>query len=508
MTGTKTALLIGLACGLGLGLLWMQAASTESQDPFTLDVVDRAVFAPGLVDAEQAILDGLPGAALYRIDLDVPSSPRRIGVRERVEYTNAEDVALHEIYFHLHPNAAGGAIAFDELALDGTAIEPILAFDDHALRIPFDEPLIPGATTRIDMAFELTVPDGYMVWGPFGYVDQLLSLDQFYPVIPVYDDEGWNIGHAPTMGDWSYYDLSFYIVRIEAPASWTIAATGSEIDRKTSALRQSVTYAAGPVRDFYLAGGSRLEAVSATCGEVTVTHYVPNWGVGQAYEGLSLAREALEVFGRRFGPYPYTELDFVSTAMGGGGGMEYPGIIAMGHALYDPNAIVWGLPSIVMLASTVTHEMGHQWFYNAVGSDQIDEPWLDEGMAQYCVNAYYLDTQGEGSAASYRRSWEERMNRIDGAELPIGLPSMAYDPGAYTPIIYGRAPMFIHELESYLDIEFFLRAYYEQHKWGIATTESFLDLAQESSDQDLSELFDSWVLGDEVGPGTVLDTVP
>ena len=496
MSGMKIALLIGLACGLGLGLLWMQAASTESQDPFTLDVANRAVFAPGLVHVERAILDGLPGATIYRIDLDVPFSPRRISVRERVEYTNTEDVALNEIYFHLHPNAAGGAITFDELSLDGSAIEPILEFDGHALRIPFDKPLIPGATAHVDMVFDVTVPDEYMVWGPFGYVDRLLSLDQFYPVIPVYDDEGWNIGHAPTMGDWSYYDLSFYVVRIEAPASWTIAATGNVIDRETSALRQSVTYAAGPVRDFYLAGGSRLEAVSETNGEVTVTHYVPDWGVWQAHEGLTLTREALEVFGRRFGPYPYTELDFVATAMGGGGGMEYPGIIAMGHALYDPDAIVWGFPSIVMLASTMTHEMGHQWFYNAVGSDQIDEPWLDEGMAQYCVNAYYVDTQGERAAASYRSSWDERMDRIDGEEFPIGLPSMGYEPGAYSPIIYGRAPMFIRELASHLDIEAFLRAYYEQHKWGVATTESFLELAQEFAEEDLTDLFEVWVYED------------
>jgi len=497
MTGLKIALLVGLACGLSLGLLWLGAGSTEALDPFTLDGSDRALFAPGLVEAERSVLEGLPGATIYQLDLDVASTPYRIDVRERVEYTNTEDVALEEIYFHLYPNAAGGHIAFTGLALDGTSIEPTYAFDGHALRIPLDEPLPPGASARIEMSFDLEIPDEYMAWGPFGYVDRVLSLDQFYPVIPVYDDEGWNIGDAPTMGDWSYYDLSFYLVRVEAPASWAIAATGNEIDRQTSALRQSVTYAAGPVRDFYLAGGSRLEAVREMYGEVTVTHYVPDWGVWQAHEGLVLAQEALEVFGERFGPYPYTELDFVATAMGGGGGMEYPGIIAMGSAMYDANAIVWGLPSIIILTSTLTHEMGHQWFYNAVGSDQIDEPWLDEGMAQYCVNAFYIDTQGEGAAASYRGSWDDRMDRIDGAELPIDLPSMGYEPGAYSPIIYGRAAMFIRELESMLDAAAFLRAYYEQHKWSIATTESFLELAQSFADEDLTELFDSWVLGDE-----------
>ncbi|MBU0595936.1 hypothetical protein KJ567_04550 [Candidatus Bipolaricaulota bacterium] len=207
----------------------------------------------------------------------------------------------------------------------------------------------------------------------------------------------------------------------------------------------------------------------------------------------------MESFERRFGAYPYTELDFASTSMGGGA-MEYPGIIAMSYELYIPDEIVWGLPSMVMLGSTLPHEVAHQWFYNVVGSDQIDEPWLDEGMAQYCVNAYYLDTSGTYAARSYRESWTDRMNRLDNADLPIGLPSTTYARAEYTPIIYGRAPFFILELENHLDIEPFLRAYYEQHKWGIATTESFLELAQEYAGEDLTELFDAWVYPKEESP--------
>ena len=492
MTWMKIVL-VALACGLGLSLLWFGGESAESLDPFTLDASDRSDFAAGLVAAERSILDGLPGATLYRLDIDVPATARTLDIRERVEYTNAEHVALDEIYFHLYPNAAGGLIVFSDLNLDGDPIDPVFAFDGQALCIPLEEPLAHGSSVFIDMTFELEIPEAYEAWGPFGYVDGVLSLDQFYPVIPVHDDEGWNIGHAPWMGDWSYYDLSFYVVRVEAPSSWAIAATGIEIDRQESALRQSVTYVAGPVRDFYLAGGSRLEPVRETFGEVTVTHYVPGWGVSQAREALVLVHQALEVFDHRFGPYPYTELDFVATPMGGGSGMEYPGIIALGQALYEQDAIVWDLPSIITLTATLTHEMGHQWFYNVVGSDQIDEPWLDESMAQYCVNAYYTDVMGEAAASEYRTSWWSRWDRIDRAELPISLPSMAYEASAYTPIIYGRSPLFIRELESHLDVETFLHTYYEQHKWDIATTESFVNLLQESTEEDLTELLDLWI---------------
>jgi len=495
MNGVKIVLLVALACGLSFGVLWMQAESTEAVDPFTLDTSDRTIFAPGLVSSEQAILDGIPGASVYRIDLNVPSFAGPISAHQDITYTNTEDVELGEIWFHLYPNVAGGSISIEGLTVDGEPVDPIYDYEGHAMRIPLAAPLLPGEAVVIAMEFELEIPFEYMAWGPFGVVEGVLSLDQFYPVIPVYDDEGWNIGYAPLWGDWSYYDLSFYIVRVDAPASWKVATTGSITDHQTSVLRQSATYIAGPVRDFYLAASPRYEIVREVIGEVTLGHYVFPGGEGQAREAITIAKEALETFERRYGAYPYTELDFASTSMGGGA-MEYPGIVAMSHELYDPDAMVWGFPSMVMLTSTMTHEIAHQWFYNVVGSDQIDEPWLDEGMAQYSVNTYFIDTSGISSARSYRGSWTERMNRLDDVTLPIGLPSTAYERPEYSPIIYGRAPFFILELEDHLDAEAFLRAYYEDHKWGIATTESFLALAQEHAEEDLTDLFDAWIYGD------------
>ncbi len=39
----------------------------------------------------------------------------------------------------------------------------------------------------------------------------------------------------------------------------------------------------------------------------------------------------------------------------------------------------------------------------------------------------------------------------------------------------------------------FLRDYYATHKWGIATADSFKQLAESHCDCDLTQLFEAWV---------------
>ncbi|HEC88776.1 MAG TPA: hypothetical protein ENI52_05620 [Thermoplasmata archaeon] len=234
--------------------------------------------------------------------------------------------------------------------------------------------------------------------------------------------------------------------------------------------------------------------ISDKIGETTVNSYAfSEWEDG-AELALQFAINALKSYNARFGTYPYTEFDIVSTSMRARG-MEYPGVVAISQELYDTNAVVSGLPSRVMLESVIAHETAHQWFYNAVGNDQIDEPWLDEAVVQYDTGLYYIDTYGEASAQKYRSSWSSLWDRIDRADIPIGLPSKAYDD-EYTPIIYGRGPLFIAALAEEMGQETFdefLRDYYESYKWDIGTSDAFRQLAEYHCQCDLTSLFEEWV---------------
>ena len=467
-----------------------------ASSPSETDWDDRAVFREGLIEAEREVLDRLPGATVYLIDLQIPDDFLVLQGHEEVRYTNQEDEPLEEVYFRLFPNAAGGEAKVTGVKVDGEDVEAIYEFENSAVRVPLAAALEPGEPVVIQMDFEVDVPlEMGGNYGLFGYFDGVLVLDEFYPVVPVYDDEGWNVEVPPPNADVTYYDASFYLVRVTAPATLMVVASGVEVGREGEGDNQVLTYAAGPARDFYLAASERYTVVSETVGETTVNSY----SFAERRDGAELALQyavgALESYNDRFGVYPYTELDVVSTPMQALG-IEYPGIMGIALNLYDPQAEVLGLPSQIILESAVAHEVAHQWFYNVVGNDQVDEPWLDEALAQYVVALYYVDLAGEGAAAGYRDSWVGRWDRVERADIPIGLPAGAYQDGEYGAIVYGRGPLFVDALAERLGpqgFDGFLRDYYQSHKWGIATGDAFKEIAEQHCQCDLTPLFEEWV---------------
>ena len=457
---------------------------------------DRAIFRPGLIDAEQETLDRLPGASVYHIDFQISDDFLLLEGREEVRYTNQEDEPLKEVYFRLFPNIAGGAATVSTLQVNGQDVEPVYELQDSALRVPLPTTLQPGGRVNFQMDFEVEVAQEMAGrYGLFGYLDGVLVLDEFYPVIPVYDDEGWNVEVPPPGGDVTYYDASFYLVRVTAPASLMIVASGIVVGSEHEADDQILTFAAGPARDFYLAASENYTVISETVGETTVNSYaLPELTEG-AKLALQFATDALTSYNQRFGVYPYSEFDVVSTPMQALG-MEYPGLVAIALDLYDSKAEFGGIPARVIMESTVAHEVAHQWFYNVVGNDQVDEPWLDEAVVQYLTGLYYVDTHGESAARDYRASWDSRWDRVERADIPIGLPVRAYAGKEYGAIVYGRGPLFIAALAEEMGQEpfdEFLRDYYQSHKWGIGTSDDFRQLAEQHCQCDLTALFEEWV---------------
>jgi aminopeptidase N len=210
---------------------------------------------------------------------------------------------------------------------------------------------------------------------------------------------------------------------------------------------------------------------------------------------LDAAVHALKIFSSHFGDYPYKELDVISSPMQAMG-IEYPGIIGIGIDLYkhDEKKDTTANPEI--LESVVVHEVGHQWFYNLVGNDQVGEPWLDESITQYATSLYYIDRYPDDAVDQYRKSWQGRWDRIQQEKIPIGLSVSAYDGKTYSPIIYGRGPYFLMELEKTLGPELnaqFWKEYVARYQWQISTTGEFRQLAEEICDCQLGDLFLDWV---------------
>ncbi len=472
------------------------ASAGSGQPLFNFALDDRSPYQAGLIASEANALDQLPGAPVYHMDLAISPDLLTVAGQQEVFYTNQEDASLDEIYFHLYPNLLGGRSTISGLTVNGQPVEPELRNQETILRVPLPAPLEPGEQAMVGMNFEVDVPtEGGSNYGVFAAVDDVLALAHFYPQVAVYDDAGWNIDLPPPNADVTYADTGFYLVRVTAPEEQVLMTTGNVIGRQADGGDQILTIAGGPARDFYIASSDRYTVISDTVGETTVNSYGFSEFGEQNERVLEISTAALESMGSRFGDYPFTEFDVGPTpnlALG----VEYPGAVVIRSELYDPDAQLGETPAVFYTEGTVAHEVGHQWFYSVVGNDQLNEPWLDEALTQYVTMLYFVDTYGPQGGEQFRDSLIGRWDRVDMAEIPIGMPAGEYDGREYGAIVYGRGPLFFEALAEEMGEETFhdfLRDYYQQNKWGVATGVSMKALAEEHCGCDLSPLFAEWV---------------
>lgn len=458
---------------------------------------NRTVFSSGLISTEQETLKQLPGASIYHIEIWIAEDLTSLKGQEEVRFTNQESSALDSVCFQLYPNQLGGKVTVSDVTANSLVVQLEYLEDDSAICLSLTTPLQPAEKLLIKMKFEVEVPtEGGGNYGLFAVIDNILALDGFYPMIPAYDDQGWHAGPLPANADTTYNDVSFYLVRVTAPDELVMVTSGVEVANNKSYNQQEVFFAAGPARDFYLVASPEFVKISKTVGETRVNSFTLADREEGARRALNVAAAALEDFNERYGNYPYTEFDVASTPMQGATGIEYPGIVGITKLAYDPEYTFGGTPAFVILQSTVAHEVGHQWFYNTVGSDQKNEPWLDESLTQYITGMFFLDEYGESGMKQYQETWFNRWNRVSQEEIPIGKPAAEYQGPEYSAIVYGRGPIFLQELADMMGQEVFdalLLDYAQTFQWQVSTTADFKQLAEEHCQCDLTALFEEWV---------------
>ena len=445
-------------------------------------------FKNGLMPESKEIVDSLSNASIYTINFNIADDMYHISGSESVEYTNTEEVTLNEIQLRLFPNVQGGSMSVKNVQIDKNEVTPQYDLENSLLIIPLSAPLQPNEKLTLSMDFEAEITQNINLnYGVQAFYDNVLALAHAYPMIAVYDDEGWNSEIAPQSGDVTYADMSFFIVTVEAPKDVVLVTTGRETRHEENGNRQTVKIIAGPVRDFYLAASSEYQVVTSSVNSVALRFYYREGMRKAADEALQVAIKAVEHFSERYAPYPYSELDFVATpnqALG----IEYPGMIAITDRIMEP-----GHP---YLEATVAHEVGHQWFYNLVGNDQLDEPWLDESLTQFATLQYFEDEYGKNGFEGYRASLEGRWANTGNALKPVGLPVRDYSGPEYSGIVYGRGPLFFIALREEMGTDVFdsfLKNYTQDYAWKISTSQLLQKEAEAACTCDLSDIFNEWV---------------
>jgi hypothetical protein len=461
-------------------------------------------LAPGFRDE----VDEFPNLTRYRLDLDLDVEKATLAGYQQIGYTNTEAVNLEDIYVRLFPNTSGygGRMSVASLDVDGRPGYPESSLEGSALRVPMPTPLAPGEHVELTLRFELALPtdnhpasnqepsDGYR---QLGLYDGVVALANAYPIVPVYDDEGWNVELAPSYGDAVFSDAAFFDVRLTAPSTMTVVASGTCAPLAEEGTTTTWSCAAAPMRDFTAVAGEAYRTVSEETENVTVNSVFYGGHEEGGRAALEFASRALELFNRRIGPYPFAELDVVETPTLAGG-IEYPGLVVINESYYDSGGRVSDRMEWV-----VVHEVLHQWWYSLVGNDQVDEPWLDEALVQYCTALYYEEIYGEEALdivveTSFHQVFEELQE--EGRDRPVGLPVAAYSRRNYAPVVYQKGPLYFHNLRQQVGEDVFweiLRTYFERHRYGIARPQDWLAAVESETGSPYQSLYEEWILDED-----------
>ncbi len=94
-------------------------------------------------------------------------------------------------------------------------------------------------------------------------------------------------------------------------------------------------------------------------------------------EAVKYVTRSIEFYSQNVGEYPWPQATAVHSALSAGAGMEYPMITVIGDA-----------SSAKDLDDVITHEVGHNWFYGILASNEREHPYMDEGINTYYENRY------------------------------------------------------------------------------------------------------------------------
>lgn len=485
-------------------------------------------YALAMAPDQRQLLDQIDPLPEYRLNVQV--DPTTLMLEGQMTLTlpaealgSAFDEPPAEYFFRLYPNLShyGGHMQVTLATINGQGAPFTYAASDTAVRVAVPPSVsTQGEPVTIGLQWTLEAAD----WPPehyslFGQSESVVSLPLFYPLLAVPNQQGtgtWNLGMGLVHGDAAFSEAALYQADVTVPEGYAVVATGSllsiedadegdaDVDSVEATMQEDAedsqapaplswktwSFVTGPVREMALFVSNQFHQVQTTASDVTVNSWYLAGDEVTGRAAAEYAAAALRVYSNLFGAYPYAELDVVAGPLTFRG-MEYPGLFELGIGLYRDHADE--------LEFRIAHEAAHQWWYNIVGNDPVSVPWLDEGLAEYSTYFYYQQTQGQAAAdnlAARRWQYAYEYTRDIGEDAIVNQPLDAFEAN-YEPMVYGKAALFHHALretvgeEAYVNL---LRQYVERYRFGVATPEHFLALAEELADGSVRDVYQRWIM--------------
>ena len=448
----------------------------------------------------------------YVIKAEFDAREKLLVANEKVTYTNLSDTNFQAIYFHLYPNTfkTEGTVPFDQgemklaypkgfepgyiqissVESSGEALNyVILGVGETILKVNLNQPLEPRSKIDIEITFTVKIPPAN---GRFGYGENTINIANWYPIVAMHDSRGWNLEPYYAIGDPFYSDIANYRVYITMPPEYTSASTGNIIKRENIGGKVLWSIEAKNVRDFAMIAGEKYKVLEDEIDGIKIKSYFVEDGYGDL--ALQTAKDAVEIFNKTFGKYPYKQLS-VAAADFFIGGMEYPNLVFIDQTLYQEEYKE-------ILEYVVAHEVAHQWWYGIVGNDQVNEPWLDEALTEYSTLLYYEKKYGKDVKDNIYKNMIARIYQayhVPGTESKekIYRSLKEFDNAReYQALVYSKGAMFVGELRKELGDQLFfqiLKVYFDKYRFKNATTEDFITLCEQVSDREMRDYFSHWL---------------
>jgi aminopeptidase N len=294
-----------------------------------------------------------------------------------------------------------------------------------------------------------------------------------------------------------------YTFHVRAPEDWVVIgnAAGQEVEKGVWEFQQSqplstyfVTIVAGPyhvLRDEHDGIPLGLSARASIAADLDK----------DADELFTLTRQSFDELHRLFGiRYPFGDYHQAFVPEFNAGAMENPGCVTFRDPLVFTSRVTRGIR--IARASTLAHEMAHQWFGNLVTPAWWDDLWLNESFAEYLGNRVtadvteYADVWVDDSYA--RRQWGLVADQRPSTHPVAG--NGAVDASAalqdFDGISYAKGCAVLRQINATLGDEVFFKGtidHFEQHRFGNATMHDLFASWERAGAEDMSNFTDNWL---------------
>jgi aminopeptidase N len=267
--------------------------------------------------------------------------------------------------------------------------------------------------------------------------------------------------------------------------------------------KHTVHFATTPKMSSYLVAIAvgNFEYIEGSADSIPIRIYTPPGKKQMATFALETAERCLQYFNQYFTiKYPFEKLDMIAVPDFSSGAMENTGAITYSELdlLLDPKHA--STEQRKNVATTVAHEMAHQWFGDLVTMAWWDDLWLNEGFANWMQNK---------PLAEWKPEWNLDLDQVTDSNTALDLDSLANTrpirQAAETPeqinelfdtVAYKKGAAVLSMAEAYLGPSVFqngVNQYLAQHAYGNATASDFWNTLAAVSKQPVNRIMATFV---------------